>query len=229
MTSRERFLLGAAGAVSPSLINILIIDATAILADLTILVALAYALRLLVLSVVGGAWASLQGGTADSRARAFQLGIVAPAIIVSLVNGSQVPRSTAWWAPPSVAAAERPAACRRPAGERPLVWIFAPPSETPYEQAKRGLTGRPSERTWFVIVRFARTFEQARALAEGTARTLFPLAIYCAPPDRHPETPFALVAGKQLNRSDAEAILKDAIRLGFLEATLYDAAPKAGY
>ncbi|MGH2628051.1 MAG: hypothetical protein ACRDHY_15535 [Anaerolineales bacterium] len=224
MNASLRFFLGAAGALAPSAVNFLVVDVQIVFGSLTLIVLTFYGLRLALLSTIGGLWAYFERDE-SVPAKLFRLGIVAPAMIVALVNGTNVERAQARMPWEAVAHAQYAFAVCVQAKAK----VFTPPAPTAYEQIQQGLAGRASQRTWFVIVGLHKTVEAARAQVRYTASLQRPgwsAVLYCAPDRRHPYTPFAVVVGEHLDLAGAEARLKEALGAGFLHASLFDLAEK---
>ena len=92
MTPQRRFLLGGGGALMPVLVSLLAIDLGALLdsqSNLTTGNIIGFAIRYLVLFVVGGVVAYLHEDETKSF-KLFELGIVAPALITSLITAQGV-------------------------------------------------------------------------------------------------------------------------------------------
>ncbi len=92
MTSRKRFLLGGLGALMPVLLSFLALDISAALngsVEWTPGMVMGAALRYLVLFVVGGVVAYLHSEESKPF-KLFELGIVAPALVTSLVTAQGV-------------------------------------------------------------------------------------------------------------------------------------------
>jgi hypothetical protein len=92
MTPQRRFLLGGGGALMPVLISLLAIDLGALLdseSNLTTGNIIGFGIRYLVLFIVGGVVAYLHEDETKSF-KLFELGIVAPALITSLITAQGV-------------------------------------------------------------------------------------------------------------------------------------------
>ncbi|RUM94423.1 MAG: hypothetical protein DSZ28_03295 [Thiothrix sp.] len=92
MTAQRRFLLGGGGALMPVLVSLLAIDLGAFLdsrSDLTTGNIIGFGIRYLILFVVGGVVAYLHEDEHKSF-KLFELGIVAPALITSLITAQGV-------------------------------------------------------------------------------------------------------------------------------------------
>jgi len=86
MSGKARFLLGGCGALAPIVVNLLVVDLVAVFQELKLLVVAGYAVKVIILFVIGGMWAFMHK-TEMEPLNVFQLGIVAPAVILSMNNG----------------------------------------------------------------------------------------------------------------------------------------------
>lgn len=96
MSSAVRFAWGGAGAMAPILASLLILDVDTLVLSLRSAAdegggyqVVGYAIRVLVLFVLGGIWASLDRAEVDPK-RLFQLGVIAPAMITGMLNASNL-------------------------------------------------------------------------------------------------------------------------------------------
>jgi len=218
MKGWHRFGLGAAGSLSPSLLNVLLVDAATVWANATPVTLIFYGIRLLVLSLVGGLWAALHHSEMNP-AQLFQFGIVAPALVLGGFNAVNVPKGHALWATP-VYAQSKTAVC-----DRTNVLYFAMPIETPGEQRDRGLYGRQSDRTWYVVTDVYRTFNDAELARVGVgARMGVRAKVYCAPSRNQPYVPFAVVVAENVNQARATVVMNRALALGYVHTFLFNVA-----
>lgn len=220
MTTRARFWAGALGAVLPTMIQLLVVDVQRVLGALTPIVGVVYLVRVTVLALIGGAMVWAQPTVPDAQ-RAIQIGAAVPAMFVATFNGVQLVHGVAGWSLTPVYAQTRTRAC-----DAAGVVYFVPPVETTKEQIERGVYGRASARTWFVIAQYHVTIGPARAQV-ATLRPRWPAAaVYCAPDARQPGVPFAVVVGAHLVAADARALVEQVVRAGYANAALFDIAAK---
>ena len=88
MTSKKRFIVGGGGVLIPILLSILVIDIGAMLDDDSIFSEaniLGISIRYLVLFIIGGIVAYLHEHETSSF-KVFELGVVAPALLTSLIS-----------------------------------------------------------------------------------------------------------------------------------------------
>lgn len=170
MTARDRIAIGGLGGVAPVLVNLIVVDMVSSLAGFTLIVGLAYAVR--VLAMVGaGAIAGWLHEDEVKPTKVFQLGMVAPALLTGMMNG----------------AALRMDAVKHEAAHTQTSWsFFVPlhaqvaaaafqlPQETVGQQVMRGVFGITSEvKDWVLQVEAVRTEQEAR-LVYGVLTRSFP-------------------------------------------------------
>ena len=171
LTNHTKILIGGVGALTPIVLNLVVVDLKTTLTNLTVVVLLGYLLRVVVLFYLGGLVAYFHKGE-KSALKLFELGIVAPALITALMNGTtNVPNARASYTPPAAAVGVMDAldvftptvyAQTKP----PEVKKYSLPKESVTAQLWRGISGNNNERAWFVVAGTyeANQLEKARAL-----------------------------------------------------------------
>jgi SPOR domain len=237
IATREKIFIGGLGALTPILVNLLVVDLELVFSKLTTLVFLGYALRVLFLFYLGGLYAYLHKKENDA-VRIFELGIVAPALIISIVNGTNAIRvdlratpvnrqavtesagAPAWSDDVSpaafIVAMQQDSASADPTvkpegSSGPLLKTFSPPQESTSEQILRGLLGSQSPRVWFVVVGSYSSLDNAVAHAGRINRRWkgYSAEVY-APYD----TPYyAVVVGANLTLNEAYRLRAKITRL----------------
>lgn len=92
-TSRMRFLCGGAGGMAPILVSLILADATLLAVYLRDPYFLAgFGVRSFGLFVLGGLWAWMHVSEHDPK-KLFQLGIVAPAMIIGMIHASDAAKA----------------------------------------------------------------------------------------------------------------------------------------
>jgi hypothetical protein len=175
MTTCRKCLLGGLGALTPIILNLAVVDIQTTLTNLTLLVGVGYLIRVVILFYVGGLWVYLHKDE-KSPLKVFELGVVAPALIIAAMNGANASQArTHFAAGPGPAAALSavtgffiPTAYAR--GSDPEVKKFSPPKESVTEQLWRGISGSRSERVWFLIAGSSRDLRAAREQARRINR-----------------------------------------------------------
>lgn len=145
MSPMKKFLLGGVGGLAPVLVSIAVADSGTIAAALQSIdlghnayLVLGYAVRVIVLFVVGGVWAYMHRTETDPG-KIFQLGLVAPAMISSVISAAQVPRDHNVTAP--IAAIEE---------------FFVPPAHAQVQPAptpQPGTVNRPVTSGWSSFIK----------------------------------------------------------------------------
>lgn len=171
LTVRERIVLGGAGALTPILLNLLVVDASTVFQSVTLLALTGYTAKVAILFYLGAITAVLHKKERDSL-RLFELGIVAPALLTAVLNGANSGKRVD---PPEKIAPLTigldvllPATLHAQAPAEEHIFSFRrPPPETMFEQFMRGFTGGTRRGLWFVCIRrrFA-TLQEAVAAAD---------------------------------------------------------------
>ena len=218
MNTHQRIYLGGLGALTPILLNLLTVDCRTIFVGLTLLVFLGYLLRVVVLFYIGGLVAFLHREE-RSKFRLFELGILAPALITGLLNGSHV--QTFSWAGEVASRVTIP----------PFLGLSAyaqsPPESSPasvqrgpaiqqgaLQQLWTGLTGSSQSRLWYIVVATAATRQDANRIAQDFLGKFPKRYFYIYLPSEH--TPnYIVVLGEGLSYDAAELERRKAIRDGF--------------
>ncbi|MFK7906785.1 MAG: hypothetical protein AB8B69_16755 [Chitinophagales bacterium] len=85
LTTRDKILIGGLGALTPIIMNLLVIDLEKLFIDLTIISVIAYIIKVAILFYIGGIVAYLNKDE-QKPIKLFQLGIYAPAMIIAFMN-----------------------------------------------------------------------------------------------------------------------------------------------
>jgi hypothetical protein len=228
MKTYQKLLLGGLGALTPVIVNLLVVDLHILFLDLTLAVALAYVVRVIVLFSLGGVIAFLHKDE-KSPVKLFQLGIAAPALITGLLNGGQiqVPKAPAPGdAKPSASIQFIAPVYAQPSREK-AVQTFSLPKETLGEQFQRGLTGALPKRVWFVIVGSYTSREAADKAAKKIEKDFgakgFKPEVY-APYSGNPN--WAIVIGANLTSDEAQQLRWRAVTAGLPKDTYVWTFPK---
>ena len=186
-----------------------------------LLEAASYAVRLVALCACACIVIYLNGD--ESRpAKLFQLGIMAPAMLTSMLNGAAIANKTpASPTPPPPAhsslfipeANAQPAAA--PAGAPAARDCTKPPDPTVSQQILKGLVGITPGNQWFVVVG-SHTTEQAAAQDVNDIKARFPGRYQpeiCSP-TTVPNSPYRVVIAEYLTYADVARIKNEAIAAG---------------
>ncbi|HEB36127.1 hypothetical protein LCGC14_0953040 [marine sediment metagenome] len=226
MNTRKKIMIGGLGALTPVIMNLLIVDLNVVFVKITLLASLAYVIRIVILFSLGGFVAFLHKGE-NSPIKIFELGIVAPALITAMINAGQVPILKA---PPQTAETSAasfsfiPSVYALPPQEEEIK-TFSLPKESSMQQIWRGLTGSSFKRVWFVIVGSHPELEDARNQAHQIDQRGedFEAEVY-APYDDNPN--YSVVIGANLTYEEAKELKKRAIEAGLPKDTHLWTFPK---
>ena len=230
MTTKKRVLIGAIGGITPYLLTLAMIDVEQALRGFDLFAALGLAMRCLVL-IFAGALVAYFHETEQDEFKLFQLGVAAPALLATGINGySAAQKPEIGLVPPT--AFELPAPSEgtthglqlRLIGAAHAEGIELPPpaqvKNTPYLQQRQegrierfwqGLVGAAPETRYFVI---AGTHAEA-AVAQGQAEALKAkgYAAEVLPPDRL-RAYYAVAIGTHLTLEQAQRLRAMALKDG---------------
>ena len=160
LTTRQKILIGGTGAMAPILLNLLVVDLKTLLAGISGIVVMGYFIRVGILFSLGAGMAYFHRSEKNAL-RLFELGIIAPALLTGVINGTSTPKDASLRASAEPAAATAsfddwfiPTAFAK--ADEPEVKKYSRPEESVGAQLWQGLSGRQDERVWFVV---AGTFE----------------------------------------------------------------------
>lgn len=157
LTTRRKILIGGVGALTPIVINLIVVDLNTTFGTITSVVLLGYLIRVVGLFYLGGIIAYFHKEE-TSPLKLFELGIVAPALITAYMNGTTNVKDINLRASTEPAAATAgltdffiPTAYAQTTEQD--VKTYTPPKETLSAQLWRGLSGSQNEeKVWFVVV-----------------------------------------------------------------------------
>lgn len=219
MSTSKKILIGGLGALTPIILNLLVIELEALLLKLTLFAVIGYLIRVIVLFYLGGIMAFLHKDE-NNPIKIFELGIVAPALITAMLNAGQIDLPRMKSRPENrgisfhrlIPAAQAQTPTRQDSTKLDIK-TFSLPQETPIQQLWRGLTGSRPRRVWFVIAGSHLKIEDAqKQAAQIRAKTSdFKVEVY-AP---YLESKYyAVVIGANLTLIEARQLLKQAIESG---------------
>lgn len=167
LTTRKKILIGGAGALTPIVLNLLVVDLNTTFATVSTLIVLAYLVRVGTLFCIGGVMAYFHTDE-KSALKLFEIGIVAPALLTAYMNGSsniKNPDLRASIEPPAATASVMdlfiPTAFAK--ADEPDIKTYSQPEESVGSQIWQGLSGSRTERVWFVVAGTYRTTELEKA------------------------------------------------------------------
>lgn len=182
MTVSKRIILGAIGGITPYIATLLTIDLASVVHSYQLFDWIGLCLRCAVLIFLGSLMAYLHKSETEPF-KIFQLGLAAPALIATLINGNQINHQTI------------------PSPVKEITWNFSlvptahaqenefvnedllrDPQVSSSSRFFRGLVGSklqgPEESKWYVIVGSHRTVEEARMQVKELAGKRYKAKIY---------------------------------------------------
>ena len=241
MSTYRKILIGGMGALAPILINLIVVDLETTLTGITLIVAISYTIRVFALFSIGGLVAYLHKEE-TSAVKLFELGIMAPALIMAYHNGTQVPALDAsphssgtnstvevgdwlpgllYAQPPPVTPISSSSQFADSVKQDSILSelnVFSLPEESTTEQLKRGLLGATSKRVYFVLVGKDTSHANAKTLAKELlkGRTGYTARIY----EPYGDDPFYSIGiESHLTYEEAATLRVRAIKEGFPKET----------
>ena len=200
--SAQRFLIAGLGGIAPVLVSLVAIDLQVLMLNLTLFAVLGYLLRVLALFSIGGLMGWLHKKEVEPL-KLFYIGIAAPALISSAINGHNMPLPQA---PADAASAVNwiplPGAHAQPALAADEPKRYTLPPETPGQGVLRGLLARTPKNIWFVVAGSHPTREAAQKQA-GELRAKGQAADVYLPTAGNPS--FTVVTAAHLTQDEARA------------------------
>lgn len=211
MTTQKKILIGGLGALTPIIMNLLVIDLNVLLVNVTALALVGYLIRVVILFYLGGLVAYLHKDE-HSPIKLFELGIAAPALITALLNAGnvEVPKTTAQaTGMPAVFGVLNPPVYAQTT-ETMEIKKFSNSVEGPTKQFLRGLTGSTPQNVWFVIVGSHPKLEDAETQADQITQSGkgFKAEVY-APYGKNQF--YSVVIGSNLTQEEAQELRQQAI------------------
>ncbi|SAL07539.1 Sporulation related domain protein [Caballeronia calidae] len=217
----QRVVIAGIGGIAPVLVSLVVVDLETLLLQITVLTISAYVIKVSALFGIGGFVGWLNRKEHDV-VKLFQLGIVAPALITTALNGGRVAlphdlekeaSRVAWL---MISQAYAAPVLKVDANEGRRLRSFALPDETPAQQISRGLFGTVPQNVYFVIAGSYRSLDNAQNAAGDIRKHGFPAEVYepYAGNDY-----YAVVIGAQMTLTDARKLRDDARQKGLPSGT----------
>lgn len=212
LTTRAKVLIGGVGALTPITLNLLVVDLQTTFASITAVIVIGYLIRVGILFCIGGGMAYFHKDE-RSALKLFEIGIVAPALITALMNGTTNVKDATLRA-----SAEAPAASASlmdlimptayAQDEEQDVKMFSRPSQSVASQLWQGISGSQNEKVWFVVAGTYKTNEvqKARELVRRIAQNSRNYNPQIYKNDRH----LVVVIGANLTLAQAKAVKEKA-------------------
>ena len=227
LDTRTRLIIGGIGGIAPIIISLLVVDLNSLINDLQMMDAIGLAVRCSVLIFIGGLVGYLHQDESEPF-KVFQLGIAAPALLTTAINGYGVIGAGAP-AYKEIRAVETsqnsswpfdliPSAHASEPAKRNKKYIninaFQEPKVSNVERFLRGLIGRKITSNgddWFVIAGSHTSAQKAKRQANQLKRKNYLAKVYQpVNGSKH----YAVVIGSNLNMEEAQSLRKKAIRMG---------------
>jgi hypothetical protein len=216
LTPFRKVLIGGVGALAPIIVSLVFVDSETIFSRVTVTAVMTYCIRVGVLFAIGGgmAWAHHEE---KSILKLFELGIVAPALLTGVLNGTTNVRDT------NSRAAMQPAAVTASLSDFFIPTAYAqttegdikkytPPTESISAQAWRGLSGARNDEVWHVVVGTynMKELRNAKELALELARKINEQPLKIKAEVYANETYYAVIIGANLCLDEARALKRRA-------------------
>jgi len=231
LDTRTRLIIGGIGGIAPIIISLLVVDLVSLINDLQTMDAIGLAVRCAVLIFIGALVGYLHQDESEPF-KVFQLGIAAPALLTTAINGYGV-------VGPNAALKEMKAENTHQHNNWSLQLIssahatetrknkynyinsnsFQEPKVSNFERFLRGLIGKritTKGDDWFVIVGSHTNAEKAKRQAAKLDNKKF-LAKVFQPVNGSKH--YAVVIGSNLNMSEAKLLRKKALQKGLPKDT----------
>jgi hypothetical protein len=212
MKTYKKILIGGLGALTPIIMNLLVIDLEVIFLNVTLFAVFGYLIRVNILFYLGGMTAFLHKDE-TSPVKIFELGIVAPALITALINAGQIDVQKVNLATENkeigaiqIISSAYAQTAQESDSSQIKVKTFYIPKETIFEQLLRGALGRVTNKTYYVSVGTYEKLEDAIKQVKKTKEKTknFKPDIYKV------KKVYVVVIGAYLTQSDAEDLKEKA-------------------
>lgn len=232
LPDKTRMIIGGIGGIAPLIISLLVVDVVALVNDLALMDAIGLAVRCLVLIFIGAMVGYLHNSEYEPF-KVFQLGIAAPALLTTAINGYSVVgpsaglkemKTSAYQSIPdkrfsmnfiSSAHAEEPEFRGKFINRN----AFKQPKVTNFERFMHGLIGKRISSKgddWYVITGSHRDYEQAREQILQINTKQYAGKIYRPGND---SDFYAVAIGANLTLAEAKKLRQRAIRKGLPKDT----------
>ena len=231
---RTRIVIGGIGGIAPLLVSLLVVDLNSLIDDLALMDAVGLAVRCLVLIFIG-ALVGYMHNKEQEPFKVFQLGIAAPALLTTAINGYGIIGSGATFKEmktalqdgsetpnlilPFISTAHAAGSVNASRHHYINQAFFQEAKISNFERFLRGLIGRrvsSSGDDWFVIVGSHISEQKATAQVKRLKRKHYLAKVYL-PTDG--SRYYAVTIGVNLNLHDAQTLRNKAIRQGLPKDT----------
>jgi hypothetical protein len=234
MGPMQRFFIACLGALTPIITNLLVVDLNTSLSNLHIIDGVTYALRLFALCAAACVVVFLNSDEVRP-VKLFQLGVMAPALLTSIINGAAIsikasgqgPQSSAVQiAPPQKVGFSLIGSAFAQTGPVPQPSAAAPkdcllPAElSTTQQIFKGLIGLVPDNKWYVVAGSYGALPGATEdAAQIRARFGTKYSVSICKPLGGPDLQYRVVIGENLTYADGTRLKVDAIAAGLPDNT----------
>ncbi len=231
MGSLQKFYIACLGALTPIITNLLVVDLNTTLHNLSVIEGITYAVRLVALCAAACVVVFLNSDE-ERPVKLFQLGIMAPALLTSLINGAAIsvkanaqesasiriqpplPKQTNF---PSLVGSAFAQATPLPAPQTaPVKDCLLPAELSTAQQVLKGLIGVVPDNKWYVVVgsygALPGAAQEAAAIRERFGSRY---SVSICKPLGGPDTQYRVAIGENLTYSDGTRLKIEATAAGF--------------
>lgn len=235
MGSLQKFYIACLGALTPIITNLLVVDLNTSLHNLSAIEGITYAIRLFALCASACIVVFLNSDE-QRPVKLFQLGVMAPALLTSLINGATISIKANTQAPmnpgiqtplpkqanfPSLigTAFAQPAPAPAPQ-TTPVKDCLLPAELSTTQQVLKGLIGLVPDNKWYVVVGSYGSLPGATQDAAAIrARFGTRYSVSICKPLGGPDAQYRVAIGENLTYPDGTRLKVDAIASGFSDNT----------
>ena len=215
LDTKTRILVGAIGGISPIIISLLVVDVVALYNSTGLMDGIGLGIRFFVLIFIGGLIGYLHQNE-EEPFKLFQLGIAAPALLTTAINGNSVTgnqnllqehkaESTSGFFIKSAHAGQ---------ADYKNIKLFQKSKVSDTQLFLRGLIGTKlfsNEDDWYVIVGSHRNIKAAKAQVKSVRKKHYKAKVYSPVSS---SKYYSVVIGANLDLKTAERLRKQAIKNG---------------
>lgn len=214
LDTKTRILVGAIGGISPIIISLLVVDIVSLFNETGLVDGIGLAIRFLVLVFIGGLIGYLHQNE-DEPFKLFQLGIAAPALLTTAINGNSIVNQSylrEHTAQTNVSFFIKSAHADSVTFKNATFFQESKISDA--QLFLRGLIGTSlfsNKDDWYVIVGSHRNIDAARAQVKNISQKKYMAKVYS--PVTHSKY-YSVVIGANLDLKAAEKLQQQAIKNG---------------
>ena len=214
LDTKTRILVGAIGGISPIIISLLVVDVIALYNETGLMDGIGLGVRFLVLVFIGGLIGYLHHNE-DEPFKLFQLGIAAPALLTTAINGNSVINQDYMrehTAQTSISFFIKSAHADQATYSN--IDLFQQSKVNDFQLFLRGLIGTKlfsDEDDWYVIVGSHRNIDSAQAQVKSVNQKKYMAKVY-SPVSQSKY--YSVAIGANLDLKTAEQLRRQAIKSG---------------